>query len=400
MRVYIERAIGLVIISLAVVYASVYLYLAVMGQVMLGKAISDLTGKKVTIGYFSISPDFTFELRDFNIEGMARSKSLIASLDLVKLLRKKLVFKKLVLIEPEFLYSKFPDKSIEVGQSTDVIVPLPKEKSQDKVKNKPLPFGVARFIIKEGRVIFIDQTLSPNSIKITVQGINATIKNIYFYPVSALTDFRLKAVIPWGNSDKQGMVELNGWLNSSRKDVRATLKITDIDAVYLYPYYSYWVDLDKARIEKARLNFSSEIHGLNNEVTADCHLELSDMVRRPLEVGQSEEKASKLTNAVLDRFKSMDGGKVELKFSIKTKMDSPQFGFDNFKSAFENKLFSGRSASGFRLQDTVSVPIKAIESGVKSFTDLSRAMIDGLFSIGKEIKKSTEILVEDEEGKE
>ena len=178
------------------------------------------------------------------------------------------------------------------------------------------------------------------------------------------------------------------------------LKINDIDAIYLYPYYSYWVDLDKARIEKARLNFVSEVSGLNNEITANCHLELVDMVRKPLEIGQSEEKASKLTNAVLDRFKSMDNGKVELKFAIKTKMDSPQFGFDNFKSAFENKLLRGRSTSGFRLQDTVSVPVKAIESGVKSFTDLSRAMINGLFSIGNEIKKSTEGLLKDKDSKE
>jgi len=173
-----------------------------------------------------------------------------------------------------------------------------------------------------------------------------------------------------------------------KKDMQATLKISGIDAVYLHTYYSHWLkDLDEARIEKAKLNFSSEIHGLSNNVTADCHVELVDMVRKPLELGQSEEKSSKITNVVLDNFKTMDQGKVELNFTIKTKMDSPQFGFDNFKRAFEDKVMRSRSASGFKFQDALALPVKTVENGVKSFTDLSRAMIDGIFAIGNEIGK-------------
>lgn len=399
MRIFIEKTIGLIIIALAIIYASVYMFLAVMGQVIFTKALSDLTGKKVTVGSFLISPGFTFELRDFDIEGLAKSKSLVASVDLLRLFRKRLVFRKLILTEPQFFFNRYPAKVVDVHGSVDIVTPLP-EKAPSNKNNKALPFGIARLVVKNGKIVFIDQTVSPSSIKIYLQDIDASVKNFYFYPTSRLTDFKLTAVIPWRDNEKQGRVELSGWLNSLKKDLRATLKINDIDAIYLYPYYSYWVDLDKARIEKARLNFVSEVSGLNNEITANCHLELVDMVRKPLEIGQSEEKASKLTNAVLDRFKSMDDGKVELKFAIKTKMDSPQFGFDNFKSAFENKLLRGRSTSGFRLQDTVSVPVKAIESGVRSFTDLSRAMINGLFSIGNEIKKSTEGLLKDKDSKE
>jgi len=160
------------------------------------------------------------------------------------------------------------------------------------------------------------------------------------------------------------------------------------------------VDLDKARIEKAKLNFSSEIHGLNNNVTLDCHLELSDMVRKPLEIGEQEEKASKITNIVLDRFKMMDNGKVELNFAIKTKMDSPQFGFDNFKLAFEEKIMKGRGPSRFKLYDTLILPVKVVEGGAKSFMDLSRAMIDGIFAIGNEFKDSTGEIFQPEEEKE
>jgi hypothetical protein len=89
----------------------------------------------------------------------------------------------------------------------------------------------------------------------------------------------------------------------------------------------------------------------------------------------------------LDRFKALDNGRVELKFAIKTKMDSPQFGFDNFKMAFEDKIVKGSSATGFKFQDMVVFPVKMAENGLKSFTDLGRAMVDGVFAIGYEIGK-------------
>jgi len=363
-----------------------------MGQAILTNQLQEITRKKVTIGYFSFTPALRADIKDLNIQGLFKSQIISASPSIIGLLRGKFVLKHLVFIRPEFSINKTPPEITEAPVSTAVIVPS--VVATPVIKNvKPIPFGIANLSIKEGKIIFVDHTVSSGSIKISIEGIEASVKNFYLYPTPNITEFKLKAIIPWRDEEEKGKVGLDGWINSSKRDIRATLKVNDIDAVYLYPYYSYWVDLDKARIERAKLNFSSEIHGLNNEVTADCHLELSDMVRKALEIGESEAKASKITNAVLDRFKAQDNGNVRLNFTIKTKLDSPQFGFDNFKSAFEQKLMRGRGTSRFRLQDTVSLPVRTVESGVKSFTDLSRAMIDGIFAIGNEIRKSTGDLI-------
>ncbi|PIS33314.1 MAG: hypothetical protein COT38_05925 [Candidatus Omnitrophica bacterium CG08_land_8_20_14_0_20_41_16] len=400
MRNKIEKALGLFIITLAVIFAIVYLYLAIMGQAILTKKLQGLTRREVTMGYFSITPSLTLKIKDLDIQGLAKFKSISISPSITGFIRGKLILKRLTLIEPEFFFNKIPPEVSETKAATAVIVPPVANVPPEAGKGRPLPFGISQLNIKGGKVTFIDQTVSSGSVKIVIQDINSTISNLYLYPSSAITDFQLKAVIPWKDEGAQGKVELNGWLNSFKKDIRATLKISGIDAVYLYPYYSHWVDLDKARIEKARLNFSSEIHGLNNNVSADCHMELVDMVRKPLEIGQLEEKASKITNAVLDRFKTMDQGKVELNFTIKTKMNSPQFGFDNFKMAFEDKIMRGSSAVGFKFQDTLAFPVKVMETGVKSFTDLSRAMIDAIFSIGNELKRTTGEIFKQEEQEE
>ncbi len=166
----------------------------------------------------------------------------------------------------------------------------------------------------------------------------------------------------------------------------ASLKIENIDAIAFYPYYSTWVDLEKARIEKAKLNFSSKIQGKDNDISAQCHLELADIVRKVRPPEQPQQKAERLTDAVLDMFKAMDQGKVVLDFTLHTKMDHPQFGFENIKSAFEGKLMQARSSSGLRTQDVLLLPGKMLQSGLKSGMDLSKAVIDGVFALGNGLK--------------
>jgi len=388
MGIKIQKILGLIILGAAIIFASGYIYLSVMGQAILTNQLQQITRKKVTMGYFSLAPSLRMDIKELNIQGLVKSQFISVSPSIAGLLRGRLIFNQLTFTQPEFFINKNPPDIMNVAGSAVTIVP-PAEITPVSKETKPLAFGIINLHIKDGRVVFIDQTVRSGSIKIVMEKIEACIKNIHFYSFSGISEIKLKAEIPWRDNEERGKVELDGWVNAFRKDMRATLKVNDIDAIYLYPYYSNWVDLDKARIERARLNFSSEINGLDNEVTADCHLELSDMVRKPLEIGELEAKASKITNAVLDRFKAQDAGNVKLNFTIKTKMDSPQFGFDNFKSAFEEKLMRGRSASRFSLQDTLGLPVKTVKSGVRSFTDLSRAMIDGVFAIGNEIKKST-----------
>ena len=83
----------------------------------------------------------------------------------------------------------------------------------------------------------------------------------------------------------------------------------------------------------------------------------------------------------------MDQGKVVLDFVLHTKMDRPEFGFANIKSAFEGKLMQARSSAGLRPQDMLLLPGHWLQSGIKSGMDLSNAVIDGIFDLSNGIKK-------------
>ncbi|MBI4982731.1 MAG: hypothetical protein HZC15_06320 [Candidatus Omnitrophica bacterium] len=96
-----------------------------------------------------------------------------------------------------------------------------------------------------------------------------------------------------------------------------------------------------------------------------------------------------MTDAVLDYFKALDQGKITLDFIFKTKMDRPEFSFSNIKMAFEDKLAVARG-KGFKPQDVLLLPTKLLEGSVKGATELSKAVIDGTFAVGNELKKAVE----------
>jgi hypothetical protein len=392
----LEKIIALAILTLAVIFGTLYIFINLTGKAIITKQLEDVTDRKVTIGYFDLSPTLELEIRKLDIEGLAKVDVLYIAPDLFAFFTGKAIISSLKLVRPELTFTKAPPIVVN-GEETskDSILPVaeipaPEAPVSDTAAKefKPLPVGFKRIKIENGKLNYIDQSISPDSIKIALEEINFNVSNLYFFPSQAATNFELKGRIPWREGQVYGQFELEGWLNYLKKDIQAALKIRDIDAIYLYPYYSMWVDLEKARIEKARLNFSAHINGLNNNVNVECHLELTDLVRKPLEPGENEEKASRITNKIIDIFKEVDQGKVELNFNIKTKMDSPRFGLNTFQTAFEDKINKGRFAAGFKAENTLALPLKVLEGGVRGLTDLTRAMIDGIFAIGGEISQS------------
>ena len=386
----IERILAVIIISLAIIFGGLCIFFDVAGKSVISKGIEALTHKKTRIGYISFTPPLNLEIGKLNVEGLAKIDSVYISPDIFSILTGKLVLNSLKLVSPEFTYVRTPPATTVVisGQKADsaeLILPV----QPKPIISRFLPLGFKRIKIENGVVNYIDQSISTNGIKIVLKEINCKVKNLYFFPRNAVTNFELKGNIPWREGQASGKLEIKGWLNFFKKSMEATFRLRDIDAIYLHPYYAAWMDLDEARIEKAKLNFSVDVSGLNNNVNAACHLELTDLVRKPLEPGQSEEKASKLTNKVIDIFRATDQGQVELNFNIKTKMDSPKLGFGNFAGAFQDKITQGREVLEFKPEKAILMPLRLLEGGVKGISDLTKAMIDGIFAIGTEAAESS-----------
>lgn len=376
---------------LVIIFSCIYAFLLFKGKFILAHKLQEVTGQKVSIGQLILRPPLNLELKDLDIAGLAKIDYIYLSPSIPYLLTGKLALNKVRIIRPRITCERrLPPEQAATDSALVLDKPLDKPKEPEPVlpaAKSSLHLVIKSLKIRSGEVYFIDHITDLKSVTVMLKNIDLNLRNLYTYPVDVVADFQLNGRLPWQSGEPDGKICLDGWLNSYKKDMLASLKIEDIDAIAFYPYYSTWVDLEKARIEKAKLNFSSKIRGKNNDISAQCHLELADIVRKVRPPEEEQQKAERLTDAVLDMFKAMNQGKVVLDFTLHTKMDRPEFGFANIKSAFEGKLMQARASSGLRTQDLLLLPGRMLQSGIKSGTDLSRAVVDGVFALGSGLKK-------------
>jgi len=383
-----------VTIAYIVLFISAYVFVAFKGKSIIIKQLEGLTHKKVSAGQFKLMLPFTLDIKDLNVEGLAKVDEISITPSIPYFLMGNIAFNDISVINPKITYNRVPPPQAVVSSTAEApvkaaAVPEIKAKVEPK-KKRPLRLVLKHVTVKDGNIDFIDYTVKADGIKITIKDINFKLTKLYTFPFPAITNFELKGRIPWQEGEEEGKISVEGWLNYYKKDIQAAIKIEDIDGIYLSPYYSSWVDLEKARIEKASLSFTSNIQGLNNSVTAECHLELTDIVRKPRPAEVSEGKEEKVTSVVLDTFKALDQGKVVLDFAIKTRMDRPELGISNIQTAFADKIAKVRDSNSLKTEDVLVLPLKILESTVKGATDISRAVIDGTFAIGKALKDAAE----------
>jgi hypothetical protein len=387
---------------------SLHILVNTKGKSLLESKLKDTFQREATVGSVRATLPLNMVVRDIEVKDLFKIGKAYAKGGAVDIFRKSFSLSELTLKRVEVNFKKSPLPQIlpeglpsssnttlaASGRDTTISTRLAKEFF--------IPNIVLRHLMISDSILnFIDETPADRSLEIRIEDINIEVENLVF-PISRslITSFTLKGRIPWQEGRKEGKIEVQGWLNFFKKDMQATLKIEDIDGVYLYPYYSQWVDLEKARIESAKLNFTSNISGLNNNVTALCRLELIDIVRRQRPEGELGEKAEKITDAVLNIFRALSQGKIVLDFTVRTKMDKPQFGFGDIKMAFEDKLAEGKKANGLKPEEALLLPAKLIKALFKGTTDLTTAVISGTISAGKEIGKTVEGVLKKEEKKE
>ena len=401
---FITRALIFVILLFVVLVFGVHIYLNIQGRVLLVNKLHDFFQREITVGSVKTRLPFDLVIKNLEIKGLAKFDKIIASGGLVDILSGNITLSQLTIrhavVDIEKPLKKAPaventDSNVPAIEPAASVTPAVSIIAQTELPQEIVgipPLILKRVIITDSSINFIDRNMGDQGIKVAIKDINARIENIQL-PVngSQVTSFEFKGLIPWQNIAEEGKVNLRGWINLYKKSMTASLRVEDIDGVYLYPYYSSWVDLDKSHIEKAKLNFTSEIQGLNNDVTADCHLELTRIDFKPRNEEESQNRAEKITKVVLDIFKSLNQGKVVLDFKFKTKMDSPELGLSPIiKLALQDKIKQARKGIQLKPESVITVPGNIVKGTVTTAGDLTKSLIDTVFSVGRDLKKTFE----------
>ncbi len=379
----LKRSFKILVVAV-VIFTLLYVAFLLAVKTVIIHRLEKATGLKTTIRSFSILPPLNIRAEGFEIAGLVKAGSIYIAPSIRSLLFGRLAFNKIVLGDPELSYQH---SFASVGPAKEAPEQPAPAGTAVSAQSKIFPVDIKSLKIYSGKLNFIDTSAPSGAVSILVKDINFSITNLSTSGAKGVSNFDLKANISWNSGEPDGKMSLSGWADFYNKDILAALRIQNIDAIVFYPYYSTWVDLDKARIDKAKLGFNCNIKGKHNDVDADCHLELVDIVRKVRPPEEPQQKAERLTDAVLDMFKSMNQGKVVLDFVLHTKMDRPEFGFANIKSAFEGKLQQARTSAGMRPQDMLSWPGRWLRNGIKTGTDLSNAALDGIIDLSNNVKK-------------
>lgn len=388
---FLKKVVLIAVLVFLVFTLIAYVFLSFTGRQIAIREIERFTHEKVTVGSFYIVPPMDMEIKNLNIGELGKIDHLSISLSIPYLIFGKIGINRLVIDKPELnLHRDKENINVPVAVANNITASSTvRTKTGERPRRKHRRIILKRVFVKNGKLNFTDNAAGSSGIKIVVKDVNFSLTNLLTSPFSSNTNFDLSGKIPWKEGKAEGKINAEGWIDFYKKDMKAKLKISDIDGVYLYPYYSAWVDLEKARIASANLDFTSNINGKNNNVTAECHLELSNIVRKKKQVEEGQ-KPENVSLSVLDIFKAMDQGKVVLDFTLRTKMDKPELGFGSIKMAFEEKVAEPKTYRGFRAQDILEFPSRLLEGVFKGSADLSKAAIDGIFAVGNEAKKNFE----------
>ncbi len=370
--------------------SSAYLLVATQGKKILIRQLEILSHRTVTMDSFAFKFPCSVAVKGLNIEGLASFESFSASLSLIGLTTGQVILNEVVADGPNVRYERVISKAPDAGEASSISLPTGSYVRKIKERRRALrrPLFIKSLLIRNGALEFIDRGASADGIKIRVKDYSVKLTNAYSFPSSLLTSFDIRGTIPWEASGESGSFALEGWINIPKRSMEARLRVEGIDGLYLYPYYSNWVDIDKTNIEKAKLNFTSEIHAVSNEVTAPCHLELVDITFKKENEDKEAKQAEKIATAVLDILKTLNQGKIVLDFTLRTKMDNPEFAFGAIKLAFEDKLPPEVKQGPPKADEVLVFPLRLLEGVFKSSADLSKAALSGSFAVGNVIKES------------
>ncbi len=394
MRLWLKALIILLIAS-SICLIGFHLFINIKGKDLLTRKLEELTRRKVTIAGLTTSFPLNILIKDLEIKDILKIDDVYASVGIIDFSRRSPGLALLKLDHPQLtLERKAPASESPVAPAASMetnLAPKPEAKPADPAPEAAQPFVlpafyIDRFIVNDGTFTFVDKLAQNREISIKAKDLNIKVDNLNLsLGGSRITYFELKGNMPWREGSAEGKISLEGWVNLIKKDMRASVKIQDIDAIYFYPYYSAWVDLEKTRIERAKLNFTSDMDALNNDLVAQCHLELTDIVFKAAPPQAEEKKAEKIAAAILDVFKALNQ-KVVLNFTIRTKMTRPEFGFGNIKGAVVDKLTGAKKGDTSLTQEVVLFPARIVEGTVKGGTEMTKAIIGGTFSVFKELK--------------
>lgn len=362
--------------------ASVYLYFLFNGKKILLDQIGKNLGVKAEASALRVVLPAWIIIDNFKIEDYLKVAKITVSPSFLGFLKGDIIFNSIIVERPQLKVTRKKDASLDFGIAVykkGKFILLQKAVSPEKTKapiqanissaaRHPLRqkvFYFDKLKVTGAAVEFIDMAL-PTETPFVTRLANC---NIDASRVSLLQPLRMQfngdGEFISEDSQRVGDFNTSGWIDLLTKDTDAKLQIDSLRLVYFGPYYKKYLKRD---LKSGDMLLAVKATSSNNELTADCHIELTNIVfANPEEATATAETADVAAFAIGSMLTTE--GKAIFDFSFKTKTDNPKLENIRLKGSFFKT----------RVEDMMSHPQETIEKMEKIGKDFK--------AIGKEFKK-------------
>jgi len=287
------------------------IFLATYAPRIIQQQIQQNLKLKANLGKVSLSLPFTIILEKLEIGELASIKQISLSPNLVALLFGKFVIHGLNIVEPVI--------NLELSADGKLNLPVLEQ------KNKPPEIYLTSLNLRDGKIIFTDKKVTPESFQVIVNKLNIKVAKVIL-PISSLaTNFSVSAQLLSSQGKPFGDIIFGGWLDYLAKDLDARLEAKGLDVTKLSAYYGNFIS--NRKLSSARLDLSSNLKAQNNALKIITKLNLSNLVYAD---AQEQPLNLDLMKNALDLFTDLKGN-LRLEFDIDTLLDNPALSQEKIK---------------------------------------------------------------------
>ncbi len=342
MRILLRIFLVLVILFI-VLLLSVSFYIATNGKTILLSQLEKNLGIKAKISDIKFIFPSTLVAEGVELSDTLKVKKVAIVPSFAGILRGDLGLNSLLLQEPKISVTRNSDNTFDYGLppiqlpqppvvSSEKPVPAKKTGIEEK---KPVRFYINKLNIVNAEITFIDKGIigqPPFVLKcypFNLKVLRPSLIHFFRMQVDGGGDVLL------ADGQKAGELKVSGWFDPVNLDMNAELDVANGRLMHFAPYYKKYL---KNELESGDANIVILAESKNNDMTADCHIEFTNIAFKKKEATQSTgEEAFKSFGDITEiAFGSLFGseGKTTLDFSIRTKMNAPKFENVKFKGNF------------------------------------------------------------------
>ncbi len=182
---------------------------------------------------------------------------------------------------------------------------------------------ISRVTLRDGVVEFFDATVAQPPLKIRLEQIQASVRNVVAPGLTGKTRFDLTGVLKGVQQD--GQVNVSGWAEGVSKDSSVHMRLDAVDLVALQPYLRKAAE---ARVNKGALDLYLDAQVTNRRIYAPGKLVISDLEFAAAH-GTLDTFVGIDRNALITYLKSKDN-KIRADFVITGDLDNPGFTLNEF----------------------------------------------------------------------